>query len=105
MDDIRQEAKLAYNRALARKNLHERMEARLLLAHNGGLFRCDTQLIALLHCYADESEIVVLDSQGTPFKIVPKSLLIEAKRRHQECMNEWHLAHVEFSRIRSVKDV
>lgn len=105
MDDLRQQAQLAYDRALAQKNLREKMDARMLLAHDGGLWRCDSQLITLLACYANQSEIVLLDSQDIPRKIKPAMLLDLVKQRHQEIMNEWHVSYAQLARIRTAKDV
>lgn len=105
MSELRERAKLAYDRTLAQKNLLERMSARMVLAHAGGLWNCDTVLIATLASYADQEEIALLDSHNIPKKINVKELLGLVKQRHQEIMNEWLIEHAKLANIRTAKDV
>lgn len=105
MTELREQAKLAYDRALAQKNLKESMSARMLLSHAGGLWTCDQSLIALLQCYQDETEIALLDANDIPRKINVAELLFKVKQRHQEIMNEWLTAYAALARIRTGKDV
>ena len=104
MDDLRQRARAAYDRALAQKNLKERMSSRMTLAHAGGLWICDPTLIATLESYMHETEIVLLDSQDIPRKIKVDELQYLVKQRHQEIMNEWLMEYAELSKIRTAKD-
>ena len=104
MDEIRERARLAYDRALAKKNLDERMSARMMLAHAGGLWRCDQSLMSLLMAYADQTSIVILDDQSIPRSIDPRELLSAVKQRHQEIMNEWLIAYADLAKIRTAKD-
>ena len=105
MTELREQARAAYNRSLAQKNLLETMSARMVLAHAGGLWLCDQSFIAMLHCYQDQSEIVLLDSQNIPRKIDPSELLEKARYRHQEVMNAWLVAYAELAKVRTAKDV
>ena len=105
MNEIREQARAAYDRNLAQKNLNERMSARMTLAHANGLWRCDQDLLAILHCYSDQDEIVLLDSQDIPRKVQPLELFKAVKSRHQELMNEWLVAYAELARTRTAKDV
>ena len=105
MTELRQQARAAYDRTLAQKNLRERMSARMILAHAGGLWICDQSLIAILYCYQDENDVVLLDSQDIPRRIDPKELLKLIKQRHQETMNAWMVDYAELAKIRTAKDV
>lgn len=105
MDDIREQARLAYDRSLARKNLEERMDARMLLAYAGGLWRCDQAFLATLNCYLHDDEAVLLDSQGIPRKIQPLDLYNAAKMRNQEILNEWLIEYSDLAKVRTGKDV
>lgn len=105
MEDIKTKAKISYDRALARKNLNQSISARMLLAHAGGLWRCDPLLIALLESYKDHSEIVIADSQDIPHKVDPSLLLGLVKQRHQEVMNDWFVAYAALAKIRSADNV
>lgn len=105
MDDLRTQAQLAYDRALAQKNLHERMQTRMVLTHAGGLWNCDQSLISMLACYLDDDEIVLLDANSIPRRIVPREFLSLVKQRHQEILNEWQIEYANLARIRTAKDV
>lgn len=105
MNEIREQARVAYDRNLAQKNLNERMSERMILAHAGGLWRCDHELLATLHCYLDHDEVVLLDSQDIPRKVQPLDLFNAVRIRHQELMNEWLVAYAELARTRTAKDV
>jgi hypothetical protein len=105
MNEIREQARAAYDRNLAQKNLTERISARMILAHAGGLWRCDQEFISILNCFLHDDEAVLLDSQGIPRKIQPLELFTAVKMRHQEIMNEWLVAYAELARIRTAKDV
>lgn len=104
MTDIREQARLAYDRTLAQKNLRERMSSRMILAHAGGLWNCDQNLITMLTCYQNEESVVLLDIHDIPRKLIPSELLSAVKQRHQECLNEWLIEYHNLSRIRTVKD-
>jgi len=105
MNEIREQARVAYDRTLAQKNLAQRMAARMILAHAGGLWRCDQEFLAVLSCYLHDDEIVLLDSQGIPRKVQPLELFKAAKARNQEMLNEWLVAYAELARTRTAKDV
>ena len=105
MSEIRERARLAYDRTLAQKNLRERMAARMVLAHAGGLWNCDAQLLSILSSYIDHDEIALLDANDIPRKINPKSMICLVQQRHQEIMNEWLVEYAKLSSIRTAKDV
>ena len=105
MNEIREQARAAYDRNLAQKNLAERMSARMILAHAGGLWRCDQGFLAVLNCYLDLEEVVLLDEQGIPRKVNPTKLFAAAKSRNQEILNEWLASYADLARTRTAKDV
>ena len=105
MTEIREQARAAYDRNLAQKNLSERMSTRMILAHAGGLWRCDQGFLAVLNCYLDLEEVVLLDDQGIPRKVNPTELFAAAKGRNQEILNEWLVAYADLARTRTAKDV
>lgn len=103
--EIRDKAAASYDRALAKKNLHEAMSARLLLGHAGGLWRCDHNLISLLESYKSEPTIALLDCQDVPHVVDPAQLLPLVKQRHQEIMNDWLIAYNDLAKIRTARHV
>lgn len=103
--EIQNLANLSYDRDLAKKNLKEKQQGRLLLAHEGGLWLCDNNLICLLLSYKHLDQIVLLDSNDIPRKVEPNKLLELVQLRHQEVLNDWLIEYQNLSKIRTVKNV
>ena len=105
MVDIKESAKLSYDRKLALKNLEEQQQARLIVVYANGLWKVDPILITLLTSYSDQSEIALLDANNIPRKVNPTELLNLAKQRHQEVLNDWLVEYNKQAKIRSAAHV
>jgi hypothetical protein len=103
-DELKQQAQIAYNREIAKRNIQQQMQSRLTLQCQDGVFVVSSELINFLSNWEDE-ELILLDSYQTPIKINREELLYKAKQRYREVMNEWQLAHEEYIKIRSAKHV
>ncbi len=103
--DIKELAKLSYDRTLAQKQLEERQQSRLLLTYENGIWICDTNLICLLHSYVHLEYIVILDSCKIPRKIHVNTLLKLVQERHQEILNDWLVEYNKLAKIRTIKHV
>lgn len=103
--DIKELAKLSYDRALAQKQLQEKQQSRLLLAHDGGMWLCDANLICLLHSYNHLNYAVFLDSNNIPRNIHVKTLLKLVQERHQEVLNDWLVNYANLAKIRTLRHV
>jgi hypothetical protein len=99
MDNLTQKIKARFDHEAAKQVLREKYEAKLLFAHQGGMFRADSNLIVLLNSFEQE-EIVILDEFNSPTQVNRTSLLQEAKQRHQEQLNAWMVELKEQSRQR-----
>lgn len=99
MDNITQKIRHRFDHEAARQTLREKYEAKLLFAHQGGMFRAGPELIILLNSY-DTGEMVILDEFGNPTKVTRLALLDEAKQRYQEQLNAWLVELDEISRQR-----
>ena len=99
MDNLTQKIKARFDHEAAKQVLREKYEAKLLFAHQGGMFRADADLIVLLNSF-DSEDIVILDEFQNPVKVNRQSLLKEAKQRHQEQLNAWSVELAEQSRQR-----
>ncbi len=82
-------ARARFDHVAARRVLKEKYEARMLFAHNGGMFRAGPELLTLLHSCPVEDDIVILDLYENPIKIDPLELQLVAHNRWQEQMNAW----------------
>lgn len=104
IEQLQQQAQLAYDHELAKRNINHQMQSRLTVHHNSGVFLVDSQLISFLNSWEDD-QMVLLDSYHIPIQITRQELLEQAKQRYREIMNEWQLAWEQQSKIRSAKNV
>ena len=104
INDLRNQARLSYDRAVAKKNIQERMENRLTVSHNSGMFRVNTDLFVLLDLSEDD-EMIILDAYDTPVKVNRAELRTLARQRYAEIMNEWHEEWQALKKVRKAEDV
>lgn len=99
MDNLTQKIRHRFDHEAAKQVLREKYEAKLLFAHQGGMFRAGPELIVLLNSY-DTGEMIILDEFKTPTKVTRLALLDEVKQRYQEQLNAWMVELAELSRQR-----
>ena len=99
MDNLTQKIKHRFDHEAAKQVLREKYEAKLLFAHQGGMFRAGADLIVLLNSY-DTGEMIILDEFKNPTKVTRLALLDETKQRYQEQLNAWMVELAEISRER-----
>lgn len=107
MTNVNQMQNLAiqsYDYAVAKKNLAEKIEARLNVIHNNGFFIVNENLISFLHCW-QEDELVLLDSYKNPIRVNRQELLNLAKQRYHELLNEWAEEWQQIKKIRNIQNV
>jgi len=104
IENLSELATLKFKHATFRKNLKERIEAQLSVAHNGGLFKATPELISFLSCW-DNDEIYLEDSYLNPIKCERTVLLIKLKEAYQFAMNAWHVDFENSKKIRKATDV
>ena len=105
IDDIKQLAKLAWDRKLSYLNLQERFRDELTFAYSGGMWRADRETIAFLTAFVDVEQIVLEDIYGVPRKVNPIELLEQCKQKYQFVVNAWAVEYAKLSRIRRADDV
>jgi hypothetical protein len=71
-----------------RRLLREKYEAKMLLAHRGGMFCAGPELLNLLALYLGQ-EIVIQDLYGNPVRVDASELQSLVDQRWQEQMNAW----------------
>ena len=106
--DLQQQAKTAFDHAVAKKNLKERMESRLTVSHRDGVFRVTTDLFVLLDLLEDDGwndEMILLDAYDTPVLVNRTELRTLAKQRYFELMNEWLNEWNQLKNVRRAADV
>lgn len=98
-------AESRFDHALHRKNLKERIEGQLIVAHNGGLFKATPELIAFLAVYNPADTLCLEDVNGTPVLVDVMNLLFDLKQAYQYAMNTWHTEYHSTATIRKNKNV
>ena len=98
-------AELKFKHATFRKNLRERVEAQLAVAHNGGLFKATPELISFLDCWADSDIIYLEDLYHNPIECNRLALLKQLKEAYCFAMNAWHVDFENSKKLRRASDV
>lgn len=98
-ENLVERARARFNHDAARKILKEKYQAKMVFAHNGGMWQAGPELQStLLTC--PDTEAVILDLYGNPVKVNTKELMTLSQQRWQEQMNAWLMEHQELSRKR-----
>jgi hypothetical protein len=95
-DDIYDFSRARFDHAAARRVLREKYEARLIFAHQGGLFRVTPELLAFVQTWPTD-EIYLADLYDNPIRIVRQVFLVQAQQHYQEQMNAWHMEFEQLS--------
>ena len=103
-ENLKDLADAKFKHALFRKNLRERIEAQLVVAHNGGLFKATPELIAFLWMWHD-NDMVIEDAYHNPIRIDKLKLLEQLKEAYQFAMNAWHAEFEKSKKIRNASQV
>lgn len=102
--ELQNEAKRAFDHALAKKNLQQRMEARLNVSYNNGFFTVTKEQLCFLHLMHSK-EIVLLDDYQVPIRVNALELYTKMSARYHEIMNEWAEEYEQLKSIRTAKNV
>lgn len=98
-DQLSQNIKTRFDHQQARIVLRETYDAKMLFAHDGGMWKASPDLIVLCDCCQD-SHVVLEDYYNTPVSVDPRQLKKLAMQRWQEQMNAWQAEYNEISKQR-----
>ena len=111
-EELRDAARVAYDRALAKQNINTAIESRMLVNYGGGAFIVTQELISFLHTWASgpnwkdwDGVIYMMDAYDVPVKVIPYELLHICQKRWWEVMNEFAAEYEEFTKIRNVRQL
>ena len=85
-------ARARFDHATAKRVLREKYEAKMIFAHDGGMWRAGPELINIL-ATVPPGDAVLLDLYETPVQVKPEELRSMAMQRWQEQMNAWLAEH------------
>jgi hypothetical protein len=94
-------ADAAFDHAQFRKTLRERIQAELVMAHEGGLFRITPELLAFV-AYWPIPELYLEDMYGNPIAVDRPVFLVQAQQHYHYVMNAWHTEFEDSKRIRKI---
>jgi hypothetical protein len=92
-------ARARFDHATAKRVLREKYEAKMIFAHDGGMWRAGPELINIL-ATVPPGDAVLLDLYETPVQVKPEELRSMAMQRWQEQMNAWLAEHNKLSKKR-----
>jgi bifunctional DNase/RNase len=98
-DNLIQHARARFDHVTARKLLKEKYEARLLFAHNGGMFRASPELLAFVQSWPIQ-ELYIADLYDNPIEVDKQVFLVKLQQHYHEQMNAWHVEHQEMNNKR-----
>jgi hypothetical protein len=98
-DNLISHARARFDHVAARRVLKEKYQAKMLFAHNGGMWRAGPELLVLL-ATVPPGDAVVLDLYETPVQVNPEQLRLLAMSRWQEQMNAWLVEHEQLNKKR-----
>ena len=103
--DIKELAKLAWDRKLSRLNLKERFQDDLVFAHTGGMWRADRETVAFLTAFDGVEQITMEDIYGVPRQVNPTELLKICREKYQYAANAWAVEYARLAQIRRADNV
>ena len=98
MQDLVKRIRKRFDHQQARAVLKETYQAKMIFAHEGGMWRAGPELINL--CSVCEQDAVLLDIYDTPVRVNTDLLRTHATQIWQEQMNAWHSEYEEMSKQR-----
>jgi len=112
-EELRDAARVAYDRELAKQNINTAIESRMTVNYNGGMFIVTQELIAFLHAWIPspyvspdfDGKIYMMDAYDVPVKVIAYELLEICQRRWWEVMNEFAAEYEEFTKIRNARQL
>ena len=97
-DQLSQNIKTRFDHQQARTILRETYQAKMIFAHNGGMWRAGPELLNL--CAICDNTAILLDIYDTPVQVKTDELHVFALQLWQEQMNAWHAEYEEMSKQR-----
>ena len=98
-DQLIEHSRARFDHAAARRVLREKYQARMLFAHEGGMWRAGPELLTLLMACPDPTA-VLLDLYENPVQVHVQELSALAQQRWQEQMNAWLVEHQQLNQQR-----
>ena len=96
--ELKKQADLSYNIAIAKRNALEKAHARQIIVYNEHIFRADTTTICLVKTLQESNDVFfILDTNNNPVEInKPQEFLQKLIQRNQESLSSYHQMYKTF---------
>lgn len=91
-EDLVAHARARFDYQTKKRLLREKYEARLIFAHNGGMFRATPELLAFVQTWPND-ELYLKDLYDNPVEIDRQVFLAQLQQHYHEQMNAWHVEY------------
>ena len=98
MQDLVKRIRKRFDHQQARLVLKETYQAKMIFAHNGGMWLAGPELLNL--CAICDDSAILRDIYDTPVQVNTEELRAIASQLWQEQMNAWHAEYEEMSKQR-----
>ena len=98
-ENIVAHARARFDHATAKRLLKEKYQAKLIFAHNGGMFRATPELLAFVQSWPI-TELYIADLYDNPIEVDKQVFLVMLQQHYHEQMNAWHVEYEELSKKR-----
>lgn len=106
ISNLKEIAETAFDHAVYRKQLRERIQTSLVFTYGNGMFKATPELITFVTAWPRSKQLFLEDIHSNPIKIPdPDFFLSKCVERYQEQMNAWHNEFESSKRIRKGRDV
>ena len=93
------EAKARFNHNSAKAYLKDKYESKLSVATQGGLWKADSNTIALLAVLTNEYTVMI-DTFGNPVLVDRRQLLNSLTETYDDVMNQWYAEWITLEKKR-----
>lgn len=98
-ENIVAHARARFDHESAKRILKEKYQAKLIFAHNGGMFRATPELLAFVQSWPI-AELYLQDLYSNPIEVDKQVFLVKLQQHYHEQMNAWHVEFAELSKQR-----
>jgi len=106
LKEVEQFVNLKTSIQVKKQNAFERVQNKLIFAHDGGVFKADPSLIMFVKSHDPERDLILLDQNSTPILITDITAFVDqAESCYYEAMNEYYQLYEELKHQRTVKKV
>lgn len=99
-DNLIAHSRARFDHAVARRNLQEKYQAKMIFAYREGMWRAGPELNTMIFTCGRMGEIVLPDLYGNPVQVESQELMSLSQERWNEQMNAWLVEYQDLKKTR-----